>query len=118
VTATSVAEPDKSASAQVWIFPPVSVQVTPATGTVAAGGSLDFDAVVKNGSAKVVWSVTPAGVGTIQSLMKVDFHTYQPLAGAIYHAPASVAAPRTVTITATSVWDNSKAASAQVSLVP
>jgi hypothetical protein len=106
VTATSVADNTKSASAQVWLFPAISVSVAPTSASLAAARTQQFTAKVAYALNKGVnWSVTPAGMGTID-------------AAGLYTAPAAIASAQTVTITATSRADNSKRASARVTLVP
>ena len=61
VTATSVANPAQSASAQIWVFPPVSVSITPAGATLSAAQCQQFTAYVANADASVNWSVSPSG---------------------------------------------------------
>jgi hypothetical protein len=119
VTATSVADPTKSASAQVWVFPPVSVSVIPSSATMSAAQARSLVARVGSGSMDVTWTATPSGVGTLQLSQGTDPNNpYVPIAAATYFAPAPISTAQTVTLTATSVYDNSKAASAQISLVP
>jgi hypothetical protein len=119
VTATSVGDPTKSASAQVYVFPPVSIAIAPSAATVSAGQRQDFIATVANGSTDVIWSVTPDGVGTIQRFDAPNVNNpYVPFTALKYFAPGVISSPQTVTVTATSVWDNSKTAPAQVTLVP
>ena len=118
VTATSVADPTKSASAQVWVFPPVSVTITPPSASLGAGREQDFIARVANAAGAVKWRVTPAGVGTFQSGTGTDPVTFQPIAVGRYFAPGTITSVKTVTVTATSVNDNTKSASAQIALVP
>jgi hypothetical protein len=101
VTATSVADTTKSASAMVTIATPVinSVTVSPATSSLATGGTAQFSATVSgtNTNKSVTWK---AALGTITS------------AGA-YTAPAN---PGTDTITATSVADTTKSGTATVAV--
>jgi hypothetical protein len=118
VTATSVADPTKCASAQVWVFPPVSVTITPPSASLSAGREQDFIARVANAAGAVKWRVTPAGVGTFQSGTGTDPVTFQPIAVGRYFAPGTITSAKTVTVTATSVNDNTKSASAQIALVP
>ncbi|HEV1995135.1 MAG TPA: hypothetical protein VGR03_12470 [Candidatus Acidoferrum sp.] len=101
VTATSVADPTKSDSAQLTITAPnqVGVSVAPATTMVAINGIQQFIATV-TGTANtlVTWSVngTPGGTvaaGTIT-------------ATGLYTAPGAVPIPNTVTVSATSVVAN------------
>jgi hypothetical protein len=119
VTATSVADPTKSASAQVWIFPPVSIGVNPSSVTMSAAQAQTFTPAVANGGTSVTWATNPSGVGTIQLSQGTNPNNpYLPIGVATYFAPAPISVAQTVTITATSVSDNSKTASAQVTLVP
>jgi hypothetical protein len=105
VTATSVADASKSATASVTIVPPVQVTVSPSTTSLAPSGTQQFTAaVIGTTNTAVTWSVTPA-VGTISS-------------GGLYSAPATLGSPQTVTVTATSVADTSKSATASVTIVP
>jgi hypothetical protein len=118
VTATSVADPTKCASAQVWVFPPVSVTITPPSASLSAGREQDFIARVANAAGAVKWRVTPAGVGTFQSSTGTDPVTFQPIAVGRYFAPGTITSAQTVIVTATSVNDNTKSAFAQIALVP
>jgi hypothetical protein len=53
-----------SANFQIDVSPAKTVNVTPATATVASGGTISFSAVVTNASNTVTWSAT---AGTISS---------------------------------------------------
>jgi uncharacterized protein YjdB len=119
VTATSVADPTKSASAQIWIFPPVSIGITPPSATLSAGQLQVFTARIQNGDFDANLSIDPSGIGTFLPFHgNTDPVTYTPVAGAEYYAPSSISSQQTLTITATSVADSSKTASAQITLVP
>ncbi len=119
VTATSVADPTKSASAQVWVFPPVSVSLAPSTATLTAGNVQTFAATALNGSGNVTWSTNPATAGTVQTVQVPNPNNpFGPFPGLAIYAPAAITTPQTVTITATSVYDTTKSASAQLSLAP
>ena len=112
VTATSVADPGKSASATVIIVPGsvVTVTISPTQAQVAINGQQQFTAtVVGNPNTSVTWSLSGtgcsgAGCGTITN-------------AGLYTAPASVPSPPTVTVKATSVADPSKFATAVVTVV-
>lgn len=90
---------------------PVTVAVTPATGTVQAGGAATETLTATVGdtlNTQVTWQVnTIAGgnatVGTIST-------------GGVYTAPATVPSPATVTITAVSAADATKSGSATVTI--
>jgi hypothetical protein len=119
VTATSVAVPTQSASAKVWIFPPVGIGLTPSTATLRAGQSLNFVAALANAGGGIKWSITPTGVGVTRPYTAPNSkNPLVPFPGLTYVAPATITSRQTVTVTATSVWDNSKTASAVVTLVP
>lgn len=117
VTATSVADPTKSASAQVWVFPPTAVSITPGTASLSAAQSQLFTARVTNADAGVIWSISPDGMGSLISSSGVDSN-YKPIALGTYYAPGVISSPQTVTITAISISDNSKSASVSVNLTP
>jgi len=111
VTAVSQADATKSASAQVTVTAaaPVSITISPASATVAAGGTQQFTATVENASnTAVTWQVNGvtggnATAGTISS-------------SGLYTAPGAVPSPAAVTITAVSQADATKSASAQVTI--
>ena len=99
VTATSLASPIVSATAIVTLIPAVGVVLRPASVIALAHQNYQFLATVSGtGNTAVTWSTTPA-VGTISS-------------GGVYTAPSSTG----ITVTATSVADPTKIASANVYL--
>jgi hypothetical protein len=106
VVATSSADTTKSASATVAVTnaPVVAVSVSPATASLTAGGTRTFTATVSGTTAgqstAVTWSV-PAGAGSIGATTGV------------YVAPAT---PGTYVVTATSVADGTKKATATVTV--
>jgi len=90
---------------------PTSVAVAPSSATVQVGGMQQFSATVSPSGASqgVTWSVggmgcTGASCGMIDATGK-------------YIAPATVPNPATVTVTARSVVDSTKSASATVTIV-
>jgi hypothetical protein len=102
VTATSVADPSKSAVATVTVQPaaPISVTVSPASATVPSSGTYLFSATVRNtNNTAVTWSAT---LGTVT-------------ANGFFTAPA-VNTNTSVLVTATSVADPTKSASATVTV--
>ncbi len=105
VTATSVADPTKSAGASVALTPTVTVSITPANVSLGVSQTQQFTASV-GGSANtgVTWSVSPS-VGTLSS-------------AGLYTAPATLAGAQIVTVTATSVADPTKSSSASIALTP
>jgi len=105
VTATSVADNTKSASAVVTLVP-VSVALAPATNSLSGGQTQQFTPTVTGtANTSVNWTINPSSVGSIS-------------ASGLYTAPASIASSQSVTVTATSVADNTKSASSTVTLVP
>jgi Fe-S cluster assembly iron-binding protein IscA len=110
VTATSVADTTKSSTATVTIALPISITVAPATAQVLTGAQQQFTATVTGTTnTAVTWSVTGSGCsgaacGTIST-------------SGLYTAPSTVPTPNGVKVTATSVADKTKAASATVSII-
>ena len=111
VIATSVVDPNKSASADLKIVPAVVVGVTPANVSAPVGATQQFAASVTGTSNTVVaWAVSGTGCsgracGTISS-------------SGLYTAPTAAPSPASVTITATSDSDPSKFATASVTILP
>lgn len=107
VTATSVANTSMQASATVTIStantpPAVSISISPTTATVSSSGVQQFTATVLNTSnTAVTWTAT---AGAISS-------------AGLFTAP-SVTGTTQVSVTATSVADTSKQASATVAISP
>jgi serine protease len=112
VSAAWVGDPSRVGSAQVTVIPiPVTVDVTPGTATVLAGGTQQFSAVVSNSSNSAVnWSVNgiaggDAGVGTVS-------------AAGLYTAPTSVSASTVVAVTAAWSGDATRMGSSSVTVNP
>ncbi len=113
VTATSQADPTKSASVSLVLKPaptlpatPVSVTLSPSTASLDAGQSVTFTTTVSGTSnSSVTWSLNPQ-VGQISN--------------GVYQAPSTISARQTVTITATSGANPTQTASASavVTLIP
>lgn len=114
ISATSVADPTKTATATVLLVHPhgpiiparrhVSISITSGAATLAAGQSAQFIAEVEGLADKNVnWSVTP-NVGVILN--------------GTYTAPANIAAQETIMVTATSVADPLETASVPLELIP
>ena len=117
VTATSVTDSTKSASATITITGPPAVAVTFAAqppSTLAPAGTTSITANVANDSsnAGVKWTVTcgSAACGTFTSTSTASG------AATTYTAPATTPTGNTVTITATSVTDSTKSASAAITI--
>ncbi len=110
VTATSVADPAKSSAATVTVIPPVVVSVSPVAAQVVAGGQQQFQVTVTGTTNKAVsWSLSGSGCsgsscGTVTS-------------GGLYSAPAIVPGPAQITLTAKSIADPTKSASATITIV-
>jgi hypothetical protein len=111
VTATSVADPTKSATASITILPPVAVSVTPTTSQVVTGSHQQFTATVTGTTnIAVTWSVAGSGCtgatcGTVSS-------------SGLYTAPSAVPSPAQVSVTATSTTDPTKSATASITIIP
>ncbi|MBZ5729371.1 MAG: Ig-like domain-containing protein, partial [Acidobacteriia bacterium] len=108
ITATSVANPDATASAALTLSPAspsVSVAVTPSTAALTNGQTQQFAATVAGaGNTAVTWSVIPT-VGSIS-------------ASGLYTAPASIAAPQTITVQAASAASPANFATGAIMLSP
>src|SRR5262249_14208713 len=103
VKATSHADSSRSATATVAIRPIISVAINPATVALGAGQQQTFSASVTGSTnGTVTWSAS--GPGSISN--------------GTYTAPNLISAAQGVTVTATSVADNTKTATAKINLVP
>jgi GH18 family chitinase len=103
ITATSVANPSKTATAVITLLQAVTVSLSPSTVTLAPSGTQQFTpAVLGASNTAVTWSINPS-VGAISS-------------AGLYTAPSSILTAQTVTVTAQSVADSTKSASGVVSL--
>ncbi len=119
LTASSQADMTKSAAATITITvpPPISVSVVPTAANVQTGAMQQFTATVMNDTSNsgVTWSVTGAGCvgaacGTVSPASTASGSP------TTYTAPAVVPNPATVTLKATSVADNTKSASATITI--
>ena len=105
ITATSVADATKTATALVTLAP-VSVSLAPSTITLFGGQTQQFTpTVIGTTNTSVTWSINPGTVGSISG-------------SGLYTAPATIASTQTVTVTATTVADNTKFATATITLNP
>ena len=69
ITATSVADPTKSGSADVVLLPSVSVSLDPTSASLSAGGGQWFNATVTNALDQTLkWSISPKFQGAPQSI--------------------------------------------------
>jgi hypothetical protein len=106
ITATDQAVPTTMATATVTLMPPVAVSVTPGSTTMTIDQTQQFTAsVINSGNLAVIWTIRPAGVGTIS-------------ATGLYSAPSTITTQQTLTITATSQEHSTKSASATITLSP
>ncbi len=104
LTAKSVADPTKTASATIALVPTVSVTLNPTSTSLYGGQSTALNGtVVGTANTAITWSVSPQ-VGTIGN--------------GTYTAPGTISSAQSVTVTATSQAASSRSASAVISLVP
>jgi Abnormal spindle-like microcephaly-assoc'd, ASPM-SPD-2-Hydin len=116
VKATSVADPTKSASANVAILGAVAVllSITPTSASVpTAGKQLITASVTGTSNTAVTWGLSGAGCsgfscGTLSTRSL----------SAVYSAPSVAPTPASVNVIATSVVDPTKSASANLIVVP
>jgi hypothetical protein len=107
IIATMKSDPTKTVRTGVALFPPVSLTVSP-SGPVQlnAGQTMRFAQTVLNAlDMEVDWSISPKNAGSIDNT-------------GLYTAPATIKSAQTVTVIATSIADQSKTATATISLVP
>lgn len=116
VTATSITDPTKSASATITIVTTVVVTLGPAPTSLQASSGAAFTAFVANDSANagVTWTTSCGGAacGSVTAAKSLSGVATD------FSAPAAVPTGVTVTITATSVTDPTKSASAKVAITP
>jgi hypothetical protein len=116
VNITAILQTDLSVSGSTTVTivaPSASVSISPTTGNVVTGKTLQFSATVQNSNAAIIWEVngTPGGdsaTGTIAASTP-DVATYT--------APTQVPSPPTVSITAALQGDASISASAGVTVI-
>ena len=105
ITATSVADPTKVGSTTLTIQP-VAVTIAPASVTLFAGDAQQFTPTVTGAdNTAVTWSLNPPGIGTLSNT-------------GLYTAPNPLSGATSVSVTATSVSDISKSATASITLSP
>jgi len=115
VTATSVSDTQANASAAVLLTDDISVSISPPFATVPAAAAQVFTATVTGAgeaSGAVSWSVNgiAGGNSTVGTIIANGNDS------ATYSAPTAVPSPANVTVTASSVADNAKVASAAVTV--
>jgi hypothetical protein len=117
LTATSIFDSAKSSIATITLVPPVSVAVSPTSSSVQPTQAQNFTAVVQNDSQNkgVTWSLAGAGCSgaSCGTLSNASTPAGMPVT---YTAPQSIPTPPMVTLTATSVADGSRAASAAITI--
>lgn len=119
ITATSVADPSKSAADTVTVTPLViSIAISATDATVAVNTSVMFTATVQNDSSGrgVSWSLAQGGTACSPGCGSVGPTTTPSDAPVTYTAPTTVPPNPTVTLTATSVADPSKSALATLTI--
>jgi hypothetical protein len=100
----SLADPNRTASATVFLAATVGIAVAPPSISLAAGQSATFEASIGGTfDTSVRWSLDPA-VGTITN--------------GVYTAPATISTLQTILLTAASLADPSKTAQASIKLTP
>lgn len=116
ITATSMSDTTKSGSAGVTVLA-ITVAVTPASALIPITASLQYNSTVNNDPANkgAAWTVTQnsstcSTCGTVSPPKTLNGTP------AIYTAPATVPATPGVTLTATSVEDNTKAATTAITV--
>jgi hypothetical protein len=123
LTATSVSDPTKRAAAGITVTtttpPAIGVAILPATASVNVGANANFAATVTNDSRNKGVSWTVSGVGCSGATCgTVAPTTSASGATVLYTAPIGVPTPPTVTLTATSVADTTKAGTATITVTP
>lgn len=116
LTATSVADSTKFGSSAITVTaaPLISVSVNPTSASVETSQSSNFTATLQNDSQNkgVTWSLAGSGCsgsacGTLTSGTTTSV---------TYNAPATIPSPATVLLTATSIADTTKSATASISI--
>ncbi len=120
LTATSLADSTKSGSAQITVSAQapsaISVSLVPISASVPLSQTQPFTAAVQNDSQNegVTWTLTQSGAACAPACGSIIGFTSQT---AIYSSPAGIIPnPPTVTITATSLADGTRSASATITV--
>jgi kumamolisin len=104
ITVTGTSGSSRDSTSVTLLVPPIAVSVTPPEATLAPGQTQQFTATVINTTnTAVTWALNP-NVGTISPT-------------GLYTPPSTVSTQQAVTVTATSVADTTKSASATIVLV-
>lgn len=110
ITATSVADPTKSATAQITVTSDISIALLPAASSVELGATQPFHPTISSAGhpdPAVRWSLSGATCPTACGVVDIAGN---------YTAPGILPSPATAAITAQSVADPSKQASAPVTI--
>ena len=117
LTATSVSNSTRSASATITVTStsPLSVTISPTSASLNVSTARQFTATVANDPANqgVTWRLTQSGSSCAPGCGALSGQTATTVT---YTAPGTVPANPTVTLTATSVRDTSKSASATITV--
>jgi hypothetical protein len=120
VVARSVADPHRYAAATVLVTSPaLMVTITPNASSVELGQKLPFTATASNNndSQGILWKLTGPSCGG-RSCGRLS-SIFSPSGSAVtYTAPPNLPTPASVTLTATSVADFTKSATATITLLP
>ncbi len=113
ITATSITDPTKSASATITIMG-ISVTLTGAPSFLEINGTATITATVNNDPAHagVTWAVSCGSSGGCGALSNTT------ITSATYTAPGAVPTGKTVNVTATSISDTTQSATATITIVP
>jgi hypothetical protein len=125
VTVTPQADPSKKAQATMAVQPGINVSVTPDTDTLAANHHVTLTAqVFGTPNTGVSWSVNGIAEGnaSLGQICVVASSPCQPITSTSvlqvdYLAPGAIPQPNPVSVMATSVADNTKNASAQITVI-
>jgi hypothetical protein len=114
ITAASIADPTRTSASTVTIVPAISLSVNPATASVQTQQTQNFTATVSNdlANAGVTWSLSGSGCSgaTCGALSNVT------TTSVTYAAPSTAPTPATVSLTATSITDNTKASGSTITV--
>src|SRR5205823_6566308 len=118
VSAISVADITKSATATVTVLPPIAVSISPTTANVSVNAMQQFTATVTNdpSSRGVSWTLTQGGAVCSPGCGTIAPATTASGSPASYTAPSTIPANPNVTVVATSVADTTKSATAAVTV--
>ncbi|MGA9672228.1 MAG: hypothetical protein WBQ94_23650 [Terracidiphilus sp.] len=119
ITATAVADTTKSVSAVVTITPPIAISVSfqlPLPASLQVNAAASWIAVIKNDTSanpQVKWTAACDGTscGSFNPAVTSNYFATG------YTAPSTIPSGNTVTVTATSVTDPTKSASATITIV-